>query len=102
DLIRAQRMPAPQHVHHHRFGFADLHSFTPVISNEITPVIDNVQRWAAVRDYSWRSAAIGSSRAACRAGYTPKARPTKAQNAADSRIGIGAHATCQPAKVAIR
>jgi hypothetical protein len=25
DLFGAQRMPAPEHVHHHRFGFADLH-----------------------------------------------------------------------------
>src|SRR5690606_12719590 len=51
--------------------------------------------------YSCRSAAIGSSRAAWRAGYTPNARPTRAQNVADSRIGTGAHATCQPAKAAI-
>ncbi len=51
---------------------------------------------------SCRSAAIGSSCAACRAGYTPKAMPTSAQKPAESRIGSGAQATCQPANIAIR
>jgi hypothetical protein len=56
----------------------------------------------ATRRYSVRSAAIGSSCAACRAGYTPKASPVSAQSTAAARIGSGAQATCQPASVAIR
>jgi hypothetical protein len=64
--------------------------------------VDRCRQTAPPLPYSVLNAAIGSSAAACFAGYTPNARPTAAQVNVASRIGIGAHATCQPASHAIR
>lgn len=70
-------------------------------AGRLTRTAEAVDATASHAAQSLRSAAIGSSCAACRAGYTPKARPTTVHASTAPSTGSGAQATCQPASAAM-